>query len=311
LRRKRPSAKPSNWIRKSARLREQLGAVYLRNHNAKKAADILSEAVALDPANPVAKKFLIGAYVETGAWQKAATLFDEIGGISAASGDPIVLLWYARTLVETSQVDRLERDLPPDRTGLSSAFFFSVGTLLAQKARYRSAVRYLERIPETDADDAVYFNEGLAYSHLQEFEKARERYFRAIDKHPRHVDAYFRTGLDYSAAGDQRKALPWLLRAHQWAHDRADISYAFVEQLVELNYLDTANQILSESQQSSKGDLLLTTGEGDLKQAKHDVGGAEAAYRSVLARQSTFVPALVGLARLKVSTSNNQEARLN
>jgi tetratricopeptide (TPR) repeat protein len=294
---------------KSARFREQLGAVYLRNHEAKKAADTLSEAVALDPSNPVAKKFLIGAYVETGAWPKAATLFNEIGGKSAASSDPLVLLWYARTLIETSQFDRLERDLPPGTTGLSSPFLFSVGTLLAQKAMYRSAIRYLERIPENDADEAVYFNEGLAYSHLQQFDKARVCYFRAIDKHPQHVDAYFRTGIDYSTAGDQRKALPWLLRAHQWAHERADISYALIEQLIELNYLDTADQILSQSKQASKDDLLLTTAEGDLRQTKDDARGAEAAYRSVLSRQASFVPALVGLARLKASTSNNEEAR--
>ncbi len=294
---------------KSARLREQLGAVYLRNHQARKAADILSEAVTLDPANPVVKKFLIGAYVETGVWQKAAALFNEIGGKNAASGDPIVLLWYAQTLIETGQVDRLERDLPADTHGLSSPLLFSVGTLLAQKGMYRSAVGYLEQIPESDADDAVYFNEGLAYSHLQQFEKARVCYFRAIDKHPHHVDAYFRNGLDYSAAGDRRKALPWLLRAYQWAPGRADISYALVEQLIDLGYFDTASRVLSDSRHGGKDDLLLTTAEGDLKQATDDAHSAETAYRSVIARQPHFVAALVGLARLKISASNDDEAR--
>jgi tetratricopeptide (TPR) repeat protein len=296
---------------KSARLREQLGAAYLRNKKPREAAEVLQEAVALDPANPTLKKYLIGAYVETGAWGKASSLFDQIGGKSAATSDPILLLWFAQTLLETGQSARLNRELAPDTTRMPPPLLFSLGTLFAQHGLYEKAITYLQTIPESAADDAVYFNLGLAYSHLQEFEQARRYYFLAIDKHPKHVDAYFRIGLDYAAAGDGRRSLPWLFRAHQWLPDRADISYSLVEQLIQLGYFETAQQVLARCLQSDLTNGLLQVADGDLKKAKGDNESAVAAYHGVLTHQPDFPPAVVGLASAEIAEGKDQEARSN
>jgi tetratricopeptide (TPR) repeat protein len=296
---------------KAARYREQLGAAYLRNKKPAEAAAVLQEAVALDPNNSKLKTYLIGAYVETGAWEKASSLFDQVGGVSAARGDPILLLWFVQTLLETGQSDRLKRELPPDAAGMTPPLLFSLGTLFGQHGLYEKAITYLQKIPESAADDAVYFNLGLAYSHLHDFEEARRCYFLAIDEHPRHVDAYFRVGLDYAAAGDGRMALPWLFRAHQWAPDRADISYGLVEQLIQSSYFETAQEVLTSSGLVHPASELLMVAEADLKKAKGDNDGAAAAYRAVLTRQPNFPPALTGLARAEITEGKEQEARSN
>ncbi len=101
-----------------------------------------------------------------------------------------------------------------------AAALFSLGTQLAQQGKYQQAIATLRQIPAEDADDAVYFNLGLASSHLRLYNEARGYYFRAIDKHPGHALAYFRVGLDYAAEGQGRKALPWFFRASQFAPGR-------------------------------------------------------------------------------------------
>ncbi len=236
-------------------------------------------------------------------------MFDQIGGKNAATGDPILLLWFAQTLLETGQLDRLNRELSPNASGMGPPLLFSLGTLFAQHGLYEKAVSYLREIPESAADDAVYFNLGLAYSHLQEFEEARRYYFLAIDKHPQHVDAYFRVGLDYAAAGDGRRSLPWLFRAYQWAPDRADISYALVQQLIQLDYFETARQVLARSVQAHPASQLLMVADADLKKAKGDTEGAMAAYHRVLTHQPNFPPAVIGLARAETAEGKDQEAR--
>ena len=294
---------------KSARLYEQLGAVYLRNKKAVEAAVQLKRAVALDPQNPVAKKYLIGAYVESGEWQKAATLFDQIGGIASDSKDPIMVLWFAQTLIETKQLARIDRDLSPEHAGMPPALLFSLGTLLAQHGVYTKAAEYFNHIPAADADDAVYFNLGLCYSHLQQFEEARKFYFLAIDKHPAHIEAYLHVGLDYGSAGQDRMAVPWLLRAHQWAPQRADIAYPLAEQLIQLQYFDTAQEVLAKALETNQSNPLLLVADGDLKQARGDADGAVRSYRKVLADNPGFAPALVSLARAEAAKGNDEEAQ--
>ncbi len=101
--------------------------------------------MALDPQNPLAKKYLIGAYVASGEWQKAAALFDQIGGIGSDSKDPIMLLWFAQTLIETKQLARIDRDLSPRHAACRQPLLFSLGTLLAQHGMYARAVEYFQR----------------------------------------------------------------------------------------------------------------------------------------------------------------------
>lgn len=292
---------------RSPRLKEQLGAAYLRNKKPGQAKAILREAIALNPTNVTAIKYLIGACVETNSWKEAAGLFNTSGEKISASSDPLVLLWFARSLIETQQLQRLDREFPPSTSTMPPALLFSLGTLFGQHGLYDKAVNYLSHIPEDTDDDAVYFNLGLAYSHLQQFDKARQNYFLAIDKHPEHADAYFRIGLDYGAAGDARRALPWLFRAHECASSRADMTYALIEQLVQLDYLDTASHILA---QTATGDPLLAVAEADLKNARGDTQGARREYRAILGQRPDFSPALIGLALADVTQGNNAGAKV-
>ncbi len=287
----------------SIRLREQLAATYLRNHKAALAAVELKRVLAQDPANVKARNYLIAAYVESEDWQAASRLFEQMPSRKFDPAQPVLTLWFAQTLIHTNETERLQGELPAANAEMPSAFLFSLGTLLAQNKLYAKALEYFTAILEKDADDAVYFNTGLAYSHLQRFEEARESYFRTINRQPRHVDAYFRVGVDYAAAGDPRRAIPWMFRAHEWTPERTDITYALAEQLIQLRFFDTAEELLKQ-----KEEPLLLVAQGDLELVKGETQRGGELYRKALLADKTLVPARIGLTRAAAADGKVDEA---
>lgn len=297
----------------SPRFLTELGATYLRNRKASEAVKALQQAVRLDPSNSTASHYLIGAYVQLADWQHAALLFREMGAEKDPSvlHEPALVLWFVQTLLETKRGELVQRLFPPGQHQMPAPLLFSIGILLAQHHFYEQAIHYLKCIPEQAADEAVYFNLGLAYSHLQKPEQARINYFEAIDRHPQHVEAYFHVGLDYASAGSPRFAIPWLMQAHGFAPKRSDISYALAEQLITLQYFDTAGHIIQAASQLEPGNPLLFVAEGDLKQSKGDTTAAVAMYQRALALKANFAPALVAAARLEAGQGKLSEAETN
>ena len=129
--------------------------------------------------------------------------------------------------------------------------------------------------------------------------KTRRRcYFQAIDKHPDHVESYFRIGLDFASSGDLRKAVPWLFRAREFAPNRPDIAYALIEQLLLLQFVDSASQVEAEALEANPKDPLLMLAHGDVLLARAKTGEAKISYQAALLQQPKLPGALLGLARL-------------
>ena len=295
---------------KSARLMTYLGATWLAEGKPAEAARTLNDAMALDPSNPTTAKYLAAAYVQLHEWRRAGVALDQLGAEKneALIRDPAVFLWLTRVFLETKQTARLEHLLASGQGPMPSALLFSLGTLLAQHGMYEQAREYLERIPAADADEAVAFNLGLVYSHLRRYDVARKHYFSAIDKRPDYVEAYFHIGLDYAASGEARRAIPWLFRAHESSPDRVDVSYALAEQLMGLEYFQTAEQVVTAALRRTPTDALLLSAEGDLKQAKGDARGSMQSFEKILATHPGFAPAMVGVARASAAQGNEQRA---
>jgi tetratricopeptide (TPR) repeat protein len=296
----------------SPRLLTELGATYLQNGNPGEAAKVLDKALALDPSNTTTMKYAVGAAVQSGAWQRAGTLFHQLDADDhpeALQEEPILVLWYARTLIETHRSDRIKTLLSPRRKLMSPGLLFSLGTMFAEHQMYEYAVDYFRQVPTLAADEALYFNLGLSYSHLKKFDKARKCYFQAIDKHSEHADAYLHVGLDYVVSGDSRMGIPWLWRAHRLAPDRPDISYALVEQFISLGYVDTAKEVLFDAISGHPHDALLDVANGDLKRANGDTPGAAESYEKALAEKPGLTPGLVGLARVNIAQGKDSEAQ--
>lgn len=296
----------------SPRLLTELGATLLKNGKPMDASKPLNQALAIDSSNPVTLKYAIGAAVGSRNWPRAAELFANLNiekDPRLAQQEPILILWFAETCLQTKQTNRLDTLLVPYRNSMPPGLLFSLGTLFAQHAMYTQAIEYLKLIPAEASDDALYFNLGLCYSHLQQFEDARRSYFAAIDKHPDHVDAYFHLGLDYVASGNPRMGVPWLYKAQTLAPTRPDIASALAEQLIALEYFNSAKEVLEQASGSSPQDPLLLTAEGDLRRAQGDTSGAKASYEKALALRPAFSPALVGLARTDAMTGREAQAR--
>jgi Flp pilus assembly protein TadD len=296
----------------SPRLWTELGATLLKNAKPVEASKPLDEALKLDPSNPVTLKYAIGAAVGSRNWPRSAELFGKLNIESEnrlLEQEPILILWLAQTLLETKQSARLDTLLAAHRTSMPTGLLFSLGTLFAQHARYKEAIEYFNLVPPEAADDALYFNLGLCYSHLQQFDNARRSYFAAIDKHPNHVNAYFHVGLDYVANGSPRMGVPWIYKAQSLAPGRPDIAYALAGQLIALEYFGSAEEVLARASESAPRDPLLMAAEGDLKRAQGDTAGAATSYQKALTENPGLPAALVGLARIDLETGNETKAR--
>jgi tetratricopeptide (TPR) repeat protein len=192
---------------------------------------------------------------------------------------------------------------------LSPPLLFSLAGLYARAQRYPQVVSLLTRIPAAQADQAVYFNLGLAYSHLHRFDDARRSYFAAIDKHSGYAEAYLHVGIDYAESNQPRFALPWLYRARQLSTDPAKVDYPLTQQLIRLRYFDSADAILSHDLTSSPDRPLLVTATGDLALARGNYVKARELYGKALTSILALPPALLGLARCAKAEGKNDEAR--
>jgi predicted Zn-dependent protease len=104
-------------------------------------------------------------------------------------------------------------------------------------------------------------------------------------------------------------AIPWLFHAHGLAPARSDITYALAEQLIELEYFDTAKEVLAQELYSVQQDALLLVAAGDLKRVQGNTAAAIDSYQKALAEHPQLPAALVGIARADISQSRDGEAR--
>jgi tetratricopeptide (TPR) repeat protein len=296
----------------SPRLLTEFGATLLKNGKPMEASEPLDKALRLDPSSPVTLKYAIGAAVGSRNWPRAAELFRTLNlenNSQLLQQEPILTFWLAQTLIETKQANRLEAFVEGNRGSIPPGLAFSLGSLFAQHAMFKQAVEYFKLVPAEAADDALYFNLGLCYSHLQQFDDARRSYFAAIDKHPDHLDAYLHVGLDYVASGKPRLGVPWIYKAQSLSPGRPDIAYALSGQLIALEYFNSAKEVLEQAFERAPRAALLMAAEGDLKRAQGDTTGAAASYQKALSENPGLPPALVGLARIDLETGKETDAR--
>lgn len=285
-------------------------AVALQGHEFAKANAMLDAIRPQCTASSAFHEIAGFAFELNGSFAGAAQEFQQAFSLDPQrSNNPSVILGYVQALVETNQSARWESFLAAKQRSLSPPVLFSLGTLFAKHRDYALAIRYFQQIPAALADDAVYFDLGLAHSRLRQFEEARKCYFHAIDIHPGHVEAYFRVGLDYAASGNLRKALPWLFRARDFAPARPDIAYALIEQLLSLKYLDTAAKAAAETLTANPRDPLLMVADADVLLAQGSTNAAAANYQNALSEEPKLPGALLGLARVEQVRGNAAEAR--
>jgi predicted Zn-dependent protease len=204
-------------------------------------------------------------------------------------------------------IDALERSVAIDAS--DSRVLYTLGTLLAKEGDYARAAQFLQRIPDQDADDAAYFNLGLAYARSGQFDRARRAYFRAIDKENGNTEAYCQIGLDFASAGEARKAIPWLFRAREFVGDRPDIDYALIEELLQLKYFETAEEVVKAGLEKNRNEPLLLAASGDIARQRNQFPQAASRYHDALREKPGLVPAYAGLAQIAVAEGKTEQAR--
>jgi tetratricopeptide (TPR) repeat protein len=240
-------------------------------------------------------------------------LIGALQGNSAAAQrllqDPPFFLFYAAASMSGGKSTQVDAVVDRNIARFPPPFLFSLAGVYARAGRYRQVISLLRRIPDTQADEAVYFNLGLAYSHLRRFDDARRSFFAAIDKHPGYPEAYLQIGIEYAENHQPRFALPWLYRARALMPEPGKVDYPLAQQLIQLHYFDSANDVLSKDLASNADQPLLLTAMGDLELARGDSAKARSMYRKALASMPALPPALLGMGRCAKAEGENEEAK--
>lgn len=246
-------------------------------------------------------------------FQRFDILIGALQGNSAAAQrllqNPPLFLFYAAASMNSGKFKQVDDIVDRNAAWLSPPLLFSLAGLYARAERYRQVTSLLTRIPEAKADEAVYFNLGLAYSHLRRFDDARRSYFFAIDKHPDYAEAYLHIGIDYAEANQPRFALPWLYRARELMPEPVKVDYPLAQQLIRLHYFDSANNVLSKDLASEPNQPLLLTAMGDLELTRGNYAKARDLYGKALTSTPVLPPAVLGMGRCAKAEGKNDEAK--
>lgn len=288
-----------------------LAVSLLRTGEETGAVEALEKAVSIDPTNTTANADLGAYWARKGEFRRALPFFEAMGGERSpvVRKDPALRLSLIECLLGAGREQSALAAAPAPEESQPAAFRFALGVVLARHAQYRAAIRQFQAIPRGEADSAVMFNEGLAHSRLREFNQARECYFAAIDRDPNHVEAYFRIGLDFASAGQNRKAIPWLFRANRMQPDRPDIVAALTGELAAAQYHQTADAILDAAMRTHPASGILSAAKGECLLAEAKNVEAESWFRRALDQDRALTGASVGLARALAAQQRTAEAR--
>lgn len=193
----------------------RLGDSMLQEGRPTQALAELIKANDLDPNNPVIRNVLGIAYLEKGLVRQAIYQFEKA-------------LYLNPDYVEVHN---------------------NLGTALLRDGRANEAIKEFNKALEDPlyaTPHFVYYNLGLAYYTLKEYDKARENYQEAIKLSPAYSLAYHGLGLALKAANDREGAAEAFKKAIEHAPTFARAHFDLGEVLVELDQLSLARLAFKE-----------------------------------------------------------------
>ena len=239
-----------------------LGVSLLQSGHRNEAAAEFKAALKIDPRNIVAAANLGEIALEEKDFQQAIKYYE--GARSIRPDEPQILLGLATAYFSAGDPTKalataaILSALP----SASLPVHFSLGLLLAENKAYSQAVTEFEKdVNGGIQSPEIFLNLGQAYSHLGQYEKAKESYFQAIEMNPDDASPYLRVGADYLARGKGPHATVWLMRALKLSPGQPQVLYLLGTALVNEKYYDTAHHYLDEyvkaAPQDPKGWALL------------------------------------------------------
>ena len=182
----------------------------------------------------------------------------------------------------------------------------------AQSAYQQAIVQFQKANEQGDGSAELFLNMGSAYSHLQEFDKAKECYFQSIQLNSDNAAPYVRIGADYLTQNIPPQALAWLTRAVVIDPKDQEGLFLLATALVNGKYYETAQTYLEKyvvlRPDDAKGWLLL--GDAYLNDEQPENGLKN--YKSALALLPQLASAhyLVGYAYYQLNDLTDAEKYL-
>jgi tetratricopeptide (TPR) repeat protein len=292
-----------------ASLRDNLGISYLHEHRDTEALAQFREAIRLDPHDRLAILNLAGCLIMRKRFKEALDTLDSHG--SQASDDPEWFLAQTEALLGIGRnkqaVQSAERFVKVG--GETPGIDFSLGLLFARYRQNKEAVAYFTHIPTDARDFATDFDLGLANEQLRNFDDAAAAFMAAMKIDPSQTQSYLELAMIDVEKGATDKALELLLKAHQVAMDRVDVTVELAELLIHTERLNDAQGLIDTEMRKHANAALLWKAEGDLFNRQNIDQKALSAYQESLKLEPRLIDSHIGLAEVYERMKQNSAAR--
>ena len=186
----------------------------------------------------------------------------------------------------------------------SAKQYFKAGEEFAKKMNYKDAIEQYSNAVELDPDyDKAYIQRAMAYTKLEEFEKAATDFDRAIVFNEKDADLYYYSGMAYHLQGKSNIALTKLNKAIDMKNNFLE---AFQARSVVLMDLERYQEALEDCQKclKIKEDEKSYYNLGQVYEKLEMYNEAESAYRNSIDKNRRIVGTHYALASLLYNRGN-------
>jgi len=107
-----------------------------------------------------------------------------------------------------------------------AAHFFYLGNALYEQKDFENSIKAYSTSLKLNEYAGAYYNRGVAYAELGEYDREIEDYNKAIKLNKEYVEAYYNRGVAYAELGEHNRAREDMLRAGNLFTNERRIEYA-------------------------------------------------------------------------------------
>ena len=248
-------------------------------------------------------------YVKSGQDRKALKIFEEIDALRPNDVDALLALGgiYRRLNEFQKSIDSLEKAKDTGKKG--ALISYNLGFTYRQMGELDSAIQCFQDVIDENPRDVLAFNHlGAIFALQNDHEKAVATYQHGLKLDPNHPVLQFNMAKSMEALGEKAKAQSYYEGALRSKPGWPEAIDAYSDLLLKDDKVKEADDMVSRALEVNPDDVKMHTAMGRVYGRKSVYDQAEVEFKKALSRDGEYSPALTGLADSQSKQGKHSEA---